>query len=112
MKEQESLIQTHGRIRRADNKTRHMAMLLVNTIADMDAMTIVRQRSRGEHKGAGESGVNIHLSLLISTMISTLVSVLISLLISECGLTQCWVNSPANSSSWKTSHIAVQTVLA
>ena len=60
MKEQESLIQTHGRIRRADNKTRHMAMLLVNTIADMDAMTIVRQRSRGEHKGAGESGVNIH----------------------------------------------------
>ena len=51
-------------------------------------------------------------SFLISPLISTLVSVLISLLISECGLTQCWVNSPANSSSWKTSHIAVQTVLA
>ena len=43
---------------------------------------------------------------------SRLGSFLISSMISECGLTQCWVNSPANSSSWKTSHIAVQTVLA
>ena len=49
-----------GRIIAAGSSNRHMAMILATTMADMDVMIIVRQGSKGEHRGAGEFGVDIH----------------------------------------------------